>query len=178
MTMLDVVGNHMGHSRSESYKDLKPFNKPEYYHKHIPGCDQWGDIPQSAYDARPANATLIEQCRLQSLPDLNQTVPFVRDQLLSWLERTLQKYDFDGLRVDTVKHVDPVRPGCLLPVQHTAWHIRNHAHAHSLWPSFCHGSCSIRSCTCKHATAQRFAQQHALSYVESALWIAGFRTLR
>jgi glycosidase len=109
MTMLDVVGNHMGHSRSESYKDLKPFNKPEYYHKHIPGCDQWGDIPQSAYDARPANATLIEQCRLQSLPDLNQTVPFVRDQLLSWLERTLQKYDFDGLRVDTVKHVDPVR---------------------------------------------------------------------
>jgi glycosidase len=109
MTMLDVVGNHMGHSRSESFADIKPFNKPQHYHKRLPGCDQWGSIPQSAYDARPANATLIEQCRLQSLPDLNQSVPFVRDQLLSWLDRTLQKYDFDGLRVDTVKHVDPVR---------------------------------------------------------------------
>jgi alpha-amylase len=111
MTMLDVVGNHVGHSRSESFADIKPFNKPEHYHKCLPGCDQWCSIPQSAYESRPTNATLIEQCRLQSLPDLNQSVPFVRDQLLSWLDRTLQKYDFDGLRVDTVKHVDVVRAG-------------------------------------------------------------------
>ncbi|WIA17732.1 hypothetical protein OEZ85_009247 [Tetradesmus obliquus] len=105
MTMLDVVGNHVGHSRSNSFADITPFNKPEHYHKCIPGCDQWCSIPQHAYESRPQNQTLIEQCRLQSLPDLNQSVPFVREQLLSWLDRTLQKYDFDGLRVDTVKHV-------------------------------------------------------------------------
>lgn len=107
MTMLDVVGNHMGHVRS-NFSELYPFDKPEHYHKCIDGCDQWCSIPQHAYDSNPTNQTLITQCRLQNLPDLNQSVPYVKEKLLNWLDKTVTKFPFDGLRVDTVKHVDPV----------------------------------------------------------------------
>jgi alpha-amylase len=108
MTMLDVVGNHVG-PVGTNYTTIWPFNSTQHYHACIPGCDMWCNIPQSAYDSRPPNYTLITTCRLQNLPDLNQTSPFVKAQLLSWLNRTLQDFDFDGLRIDTVKHVEPVR---------------------------------------------------------------------
>lgn len=45
-------------------------------------------------------------CILQGLPDLNQSEPFVHQQLLSLVNSTLTKFDFDGLRLDTVKHVN------------------------------------------------------------------------
>lgn len=125
--MLDVVGNHVG-PVGDNYSAIVPFNKPEHYHSKIDGCDQWGNIPQSAYDSNPQNYTLIEMCRLQSLPDLNQTVPEVKDMLIQWLKDTLAKFDFDGLRVDTVKHVEPVSEQLICPgrvfMQHcSAWAI-------------------------------------------------------
>ena len=47
----------------------------------------------------------IETCRAYSLPDLNQSNPFVRSTLKNWIHDTVAEYGFDGIRVDTVKQV-------------------------------------------------------------------------
>jgi alpha-amylase len=109
MTMLDVVLNHVGPiQQGDSLFDpssVIPFNKPEHYHTCIEGCMQGScSIPLSAY-AEPPNELLYQTCRVAHLPDLNQTVPEVKQQLLSWIHTTLRKFKFDGVRVDTVKHV-------------------------------------------------------------------------
>lgn len=47
----------------------------------------------------------VELCRLANLPDLNQTNSFVSSTLTSWVQSTVSKYGFDGLRVDTTPEV-------------------------------------------------------------------------
>jgi len=44
----------------------------------------------------------VELCRLDNLGDLNQSVPYVHDRLLDWLDNVTVQYGFDGYRVDTV----------------------------------------------------------------------------
>ena len=44
-------------------------------------------------------------CRLADLPDLNQANSFVDQTLRNWVSSTVQKYQLDGLRVDTVPEV-------------------------------------------------------------------------
>ena len=44
----------------------------------------------------------VELCRLDNLGDLNQSVPYVHDRLLDWLDDVTEQYGFDGYRVDTV----------------------------------------------------------------------------
>ena len=50
-------------------------------------------------------ATQAEVCRLANLPDLNQSNSFVRSTLKSWVNDTISKYGFDGIRVDTTPEV-------------------------------------------------------------------------
>lgn len=45
-------------------------------------------------------------CRLAGLPDLNQSVTFVNQTLLNWTTWYVANYSFDGLRIDTVKHIN------------------------------------------------------------------------
>jgi len=47
----------------------------------------------------------VQLCRLFCLPDLNQTVPYVRQTLLDWVSYLVTTYDFDGIRIDTVPEV-------------------------------------------------------------------------
>ena len=47
----------------------------------------------------------FENCRAFNLPDLDQSNPFVRSTLKEWIHGTVEKYKFDGIRVDTVKQV-------------------------------------------------------------------------
>ena len=47
----------------------------------------------------------VENCRLAGLPDLDQSNKIVRTILTTWAKRTVSKYDFDGLRVDTAHMV-------------------------------------------------------------------------
>ena len=47
----------------------------------------------------------VENCRLAGLPDLDQSNKIVRTILTTWAKRTVSKYDFDGLRVDTTHMV-------------------------------------------------------------------------
>jgi len=55
--------------------------------------DQWG----------------VENCRVQGLPDLNQTVPHVAETLHKWIEWVRDEYHIDGFRVDAAKHMPMVR---------------------------------------------------------------------
>ena len=49
----------------------------------------------------------IERCRLAGLPDLNTENEQVKQILFKWIrDDVLQNYGFDGLRIDTVKHVN------------------------------------------------------------------------
>lgn len=113
LMMLDVVANHVG-PLANNLSAVRPFNSQQHYHS-CDGCDQHCAIPQAAYAAaeawppkRPA-ADAVQTCRLIDLPDLNQSVPAVRQGLISWLTDTLAAFPFDGIRMDTVKHVENVR---------------------------------------------------------------------
>ena len=95
--MVDVVGNHVGYvpDGGFGFQIITPFNEAKYYHKF---CEI------SGYDFRH-NQTGVEICRLEGLPDLNQTVPFVRTYLKNWIHDLVKDYDIDGIRIDTVQEV-------------------------------------------------------------------------
>lgn len=100
--MLDVVVNHMSPVGSNNatfrYADYTPFNSSKYYH---PPCD----IDYS-------NQTSILVCWSGSLSDgsaladLRTEDTVVRDIWKKWIKKTVKDYDIDGLRIDSLKHVE------------------------------------------------------------------------
>lgn len=90
--MADVVANHVA-PVGDDFSQIYPFNQENHYHSN---CDI------TDYD----NQTQVELCRLYSLPDLNQTVPFVRNYLINWIKEHVSKFGFDGIRIDTGRHVE------------------------------------------------------------------------
>ncbi|GMH39594.1 hypothetical protein BSKO_07492 [Bryopsis sp. KO-2023] len=97
--MVDVVANHMGYVEENDFSSLNPFDKPEEYHD-CEGCDEFCNINDFN------NFDMVEHCRLSGLPDLDQNNPYVRSQLLEWIEELVKKYKFDGVRIDTVPLVE------------------------------------------------------------------------
>ena len=89
--MLDVVANHVGPVGFD-FRTINPFNSPEHYHDSCAITD-WD------------NQKMVENCRLCDLPDLKQENDFVADELLKWIKFIIEKYDIDGIRVDTVPEV-------------------------------------------------------------------------
>ncbi|KAA8648815.1 hypothetical protein EYZ11_004032 [Aspergillus tanneri] len=97
--MVDVVANHMGYSGagdSVDYSVFKPFNSKDYFHPYCPIKD-YNDQTQA------------ENCWLGdntvSLPDLDTTKSEVKDLWYKWVGDLVSNYSIDGLRIDTVKHV-------------------------------------------------------------------------
>jgi len=90
--MVDVVANHVG-PVGHDYSSIYPFNQEYHYH---PDCDikDWN------------NQWQVEMCRLCGLPDLDQANPFVRGYLKDWIRTHVQKFNFDGIRIDTVPEVE------------------------------------------------------------------------
>ena len=94
--MVDVVANHMGPVGMD-FSGINPFNRGEHYHNPCQISDQ---------DFQNHNQHNIEYCRLADLPDLNQQDGgWVKDTLLSWIKDLVQKYDIDGIRIDTIPEV-------------------------------------------------------------------------
>ena len=89
--MLDVVANHVGPIGFD-FRSINPFNSPEHYHDSCVITD-WD------------NQKMVENCRLLDLPDLKHENDFVADELLRWIKYIIQKYNIDGIRVDTVPEV-------------------------------------------------------------------------
>ena len=89
--MVDVVGNHVGPVGTD-YSKINPFNSAEHYHDY---CDikDWN------------NQDEVENCRLAGLPDLKQENDFVAQTLIDWIHDIVNKYNFDGIRIDTIMEV-------------------------------------------------------------------------
>ena len=89
--MVDVVANHVGPVGTD-YSKITPFNKAEHYH-------DWCDIKDWS------NQWEVENCRLCGLPDLKQENTWVAQQLIDWIKDIVKKYNFDGIRIDTIMEV-------------------------------------------------------------------------
>jgi len=92
--MVDVVANHAGPIKF-AFEQISPFNKAEHYHDY---CNINSD------DFRN-NQWRVENCRLADLPDFKQENPYVKETLLKWITYIMEKYKFDGMRIDTVPEV-------------------------------------------------------------------------
>lgn len=102
--MLDVVANHFawtGANNSVNYSSYIPFDNEMYFHP----------VLKPDYGP-PQNQTSVEIGWLVSepspvvLPDLNTTREDVRELYYAWIEALVANYSADGIRVDTVKHVE------------------------------------------------------------------------
>ncbi|WP_027481759.1 alpha-amylase family glycosyl hydrolase [Deinococcus pimensis] len=81
----DVVVNHAG------YDSALVKQHPDWFHTGA-DCD--------------ASANKDQDCALAGLPDFKQNVPAVRDYLNSFIDYWVKETKVDGLRMDTMKHVD------------------------------------------------------------------------
>ncbi|CAL1697820.1 unnamed protein product [Somion occarium] len=98
--MVDVVVNHMvATSNPPNFGSFEPFNQQSDYHSFC-------FIQASDYDN---NQTAVEQCWLgdENLPlaDINTEDPNIVSTWNSWISGLVKNYTFDGVRIDTVKHV-------------------------------------------------------------------------
>ncbi|KAH7136192.1 glycoside hydrolase superfamily [Dendryphion nanum] len=89
--MVDVVANHMGPGPIADNRPA-PLNKSSSYHAD---CN-------INYD----DQSTVEQCRIANLPDINTSNPEIRNTLNTWIKWLVNEYRFDGIRIDTVKHVE------------------------------------------------------------------------
>uniref|UniRef100_A0A8H7N3S0 Alpha-amylase n=1 Tax=Bionectria ochroleuca TaxID=29856 RepID=A0A8H7N3S0_BIOOC len=88
--MVDVVANHMGSGDISTYKPA-PLNQASAYH--------------ASCDINYNDQNSIEQCRISGLPDINTEDNSVKAALNDWVKWLVKEYSFDGVRIDTVKHV-------------------------------------------------------------------------
>jgi alpha-amylase len=97
--MIDIVVNHFGwpgSSTSVDYTQFYPFNNKSYFHSY---CDitNWN------------NQTQVEDCWIGdntvALADVATDQPYVQSTYQSWISNLVKTYNIDGLRIDTVKHV-------------------------------------------------------------------------
>ncbi|KAF4120887.1 alpha-amylase, partial [Geosmithia morbida] len=88
--MVDVVANHMGDGDISTYSP-EPLNKDSAYHSEC-------EIDYS-------NQNSIENCWIAGLPDVNTESSDVQAVFYEWIGWLVEEYGFDGVRIDTVKHV-------------------------------------------------------------------------
>ncbi|RDA88845.1 hypothetical protein CP532_5468 [Ophiocordyceps camponoti-leonardi (nom. inval.)] len=88
--MADVVANHMGSPIDTNRPE--PLNRGESY--HYPCMINYEDQGS------------VEYCQIGGLPDLDTQSPEVRRVLYDWIHWLVEEYRFDGLRIDTAKHVE------------------------------------------------------------------------
>ncbi|KAL1599131.1 hypothetical protein SLS59_006583 [Nothophoma quercina] len=89
--MVDVVANHMGLANVADNRP-EPLNQTSSYH--------------AACDIDYSNQTSVENCRIANLPDINTQSSEIRTLLNTWVSWLVKEYSFDGVRIDTVKHVE------------------------------------------------------------------------
>ncbi|EJD05256.1 alpha-amylase [Fomitiporia mediterranea MF3/22] len=95
--MLDVNVNHMGsNSTPANVSWLLPFMNESNYHQQCSIDDQ-------------NNQWQLENCWLNSgqvlLPDINTENQTIVDMLNTWVNYTVDRFNFDGIRINAAKHV-------------------------------------------------------------------------
>lgn len=101
--MVDVVVNHFawaGNASTVDYSKFVPFDDSRYFHTFC-------TISNEDYASRDEE---VQLCWLGDsvveLVDVNTTQPEVRSTYNTWISNLVSTYSVDGLRVDTVKHVE------------------------------------------------------------------------
>ncbi|PSN73344.1 glycoside hydrolase [Corynespora cassiicola Philippines] len=89
--MVDVVANHMGFGAIADNRPA-PLNQQDAYH--------------SACDINYSDQNSVEVCRIANLPDVNTRRSDIRTMYNDWIRWLVNEYQFDGVRIDTVKHVE------------------------------------------------------------------------
>lgn len=99
--MIDIVTNHMafiGCGTCVEYSIYNPFNDPSYFHNFC------------LIDYSDEYSTEIQTCWQGSnsvpLPDLRTEDENVRDIWKNWITQMVDRYGIDGLRIDSVKHIE------------------------------------------------------------------------
>ncbi|KAI1097182.1 glycoside hydrolase family 13 protein [Jackrogersella minutella] len=90
--MVDVVANHVGPIALSDHQPT-PLDQDSSYHSEC-------TIDYS-------NQTSVENCWIANLPDLDTQSSDIRSLYQTWIAWLVSEYDFDGVRIDTVKHVEP-----------------------------------------------------------------------
>ena len=88
--MVDVVANHV--APDYDIGRITPFNSWDHYHDNCE-INNWD------------NQWEVENCRLCGMPDLKQENDWVTQKLLEWIHDLVQKYNLDGIRIDTIMEV-------------------------------------------------------------------------
>ncbi|GAB0097242.1 hypothetical protein DMENIID0001_128700 [Sergentomyia squamirostris] len=104
---VDVVFNHMasGSLGSKIYgTDGSEADPDTFYYPAVPynKSDFHSDCTITDY----TDVYQVRNCQLSSLRDLNQTIPYVREKILDFLNH-LVDLGVAGFRVDAAKHMDP-----------------------------------------------------------------------
>ncbi|KAF9732154.1 hypothetical protein PMIN06_005383 [Paraphaeosphaeria minitans] len=89
--MVDVVANHMGEGPIVDNRP-EPLNQQSSYH--------------SACTIDYSNQNSIENCEIADLPDVDTQDSNIRSLYQTWIKWLVNEYSFDGVRIDTVKHVE------------------------------------------------------------------------
>ncbi len=89
--MVDVVANHMGQASIADNRP-EPMNQASSYH--------------TACDIDYSSQSSIENCRIAGLPDVDTQSQEIRAFYQKWISWLVGEYGFDGVRIDTVKHVE------------------------------------------------------------------------
>jgi len=100
--VVDVNLNHAGGPDTNasdplSVSELRPFNHPSYFHS-----DNCSLMHNEDYERGPL---FLERCKLYGLPDYNHENPVVWQHLMQWLRSHVDRYGFDGIRVDAARHI-------------------------------------------------------------------------
>lgn len=88
--MVDVVTNHMGLGPIGNNRPA-PLNEAGSYY---PACE-----------INYSDQNSVEVCRIAGLPDVNTQRQDLKDLYNTWISWLVREYSFDGIRIDTVKHV-------------------------------------------------------------------------
>ncbi|WPJ58090.1 hypothetical protein SMAC4_08465 [Sordaria macrospora] len=97
--MVDVVTNHMAYLGCRScvnYRGFSPFSSQSYYHSPC----------TINYDNQTSVETCWQGSDVVSLPDLKTENDDVRKIWNDWVSKIVSTYSIDGLRIDSVKHVE------------------------------------------------------------------------
>ncbi|CAB57851.1 alpha-amylase homolog [Schizosaccharomyces pombe] len=99
LCMVDIVVNHMGHAGSKPVNFLlyQPFNSGKYYHN-------WQFVQN--YDDPHETITGWLGDSHVNLPDIRTEKNEVRKFFQNWVSDLIKRYQFDGIRLDTAKHVE------------------------------------------------------------------------
>ncbi|KAI1506243.1 glycoside hydrolase superfamily [Biscogniauxia marginata] len=89
--MIDVVANHMGNAAITD-NSPEPMNQQSSYH--------------SQCEINYSDQNSVENCWIAGLPDVNTQSETVRSFYQEWISWLVTEYGFDGVRIDTVKHVE------------------------------------------------------------------------